>query len=289
MIDNSLEQAALDHQRVEQAIRYVQTHFRQRPTLEKIAAAVHLSPYHFQRLFKRWAGLTPTQFMHALTVEYAKTRLNAATTVLDTALDAGLSSAGRLHHLFVTIEALTPGQYKQRGADLTITYGFHPTPFGRALLAMTERGICALRFVTDETAALDELQEEWPQAQLKADPARTRPTIQHLFAPPSGQDERPFHLLLKGTNFQVQVWRALLAIPPGALVSYGDVAAHIGRPKASRAVGSAIGRNPIGYLIPCHRVIAASGAAHNYRWGAARKQALLAWEAGQTAGLSSLS
>jgi AraC family transcriptional regulator of adaptative response/methylated-DNA-[protein]-cysteine methyltransferase len=277
-------QQATDYQRIEQAIRYLETHFREQPSLDDIAASVHLSKYHFQRLFKRWAGVSPTQFMHYLTVEYAKERLAEAQSVFETSLDSGLSGAGRLHDLFVNFEAMTPGQYKNQAAGLDISYGFQDTPFGQCLLAETQRGICALRFMDEEGSeqALAELRQEWPQAIFCEDPERTRETAGRIFSlKTDNQPDWPFNLLLKGTNFQIQVWRALLSIPSGAMVSYGDVAGRIDKPKASRAVGLAVARNPVGYFIPCHRVINQSGRIHNYRWGATRKKAILGWEASQ--------
>jgi AraC family transcriptional regulator of adaptative response/methylated-DNA-[protein]-cysteine methyltransferase len=285
MTKTRVSQQAEDYQRVEQAIRYLEAHFRQRPSLDEVAASAHLSKYHFQRLFRRWAGVSPTQFLGALTVAYAKERLAESRSVLDTALDVGLSGPGRLHDLFVTHEAVTPGEYKQQGAGLEIRYGVHPTPFGPALLAITERGICGLHFAPegDPSVALAALSRAWPEARYAAAPADTLPLVEHIFAPVSPGERRPFHLLLRGTNFQVQVWQALLQIPPRALVSYGDVAAYLGRPGASRAVAGAVARNPIAYLIPCHRVIRGNGRVHRYRWGAVRKKALVAWEASQPA------
>jgi AraC family transcriptional regulator, regulatory protein of adaptative response / methylated-DNA-[protein]-cysteine methyltransferase len=274
-----LEQSAQDYRRIEQAITYLEAHFQEQPDLDEIAGAVHLSKYHFQRLFKRWAGVSPTQFLQALTLDYAKERLAANHSVLDAALDAGLSGPGRLHDLFITHEAVTPGQYKHGGAELAIRFGSHPTPFGRCLLAVTDRGICALRFVDDEATTLAELQQEWPGAHWLADQAGTAPLVRRIFDPSGVPDGRPFHLYLQGTNFQIQVWRALLAVPRSALVSYQDVAAYLGRPQAGRAVGAAVARNPIGYLIPCHRVINKGGQAHRYRWGAARKKAMIGYEA----------
>jgi AraC family transcriptional regulator, regulatory protein of adaptative response / methylated-DNA-[protein]-cysteine methyltransferase len=279
MNDQTLTQQSEDYQRVEQAIRFLAAHFRQQPSLDEVAASVHLSKYHFQRLFKRWAGVSPTQFLHYLTVEYAKERLHEAQSTLETALDAGLSGPGRLHDLFVTWEAMTPGEYKRQGGGLRIRYGTHPTPFGRCLLATTDRGICALYFLPEsgEAGALDELQAEWPAAELVPDSGLTRPLVAQLFAP-NGRPH-PFHLFLRGTNFQVKVWQALLTIPAGAMLSYQDVAHLIGRPEATRAVANAVARNPISYLIPCHRVISRVGRSHGYRWGATRKQAMLGWEA----------
>lgn len=298
VMNDQLLQASQDYARVEQAIRYLEDHFREQPSLEEIAASVHLSKYHFQRLFKRWAGVSPTQFTHYLTVDYAKERLANSESVYDASLDAGLSSAGRLHDLFITFEAMTPGEYKRLGEGVTIQYGFHDTPFGRCLLATTPKGICALRFVaaprpaaagdepigSTEEAALEELTAEWPQATFVEDNQATGAIVARIFAPGEVEDRKPFHLLLKGTNFQIQVWQALLAIPPGVMVSYQDVAERIGRPTASRAIAGAVARNPVGYLIPCHRVINKSGRYHGYRWGPARKKAILGWEASRRAG-----
>jgi AraC family transcriptional regulator of adaptative response/methylated-DNA-[protein]-cysteine methyltransferase len=285
MMKTDFAQQSSDYQRVEEAIHFLEANYRQRPSLDEIADSVHLSKYHFQRLFKRWAGISPTQFMQFLTLEYAKGRLQESQSILDVALESGLSGPGRLHDLFVTFEAVTPGEYKRHGAGMGIRYGFHDTPFGECLLAATERGICALYFVQEgkRSTALEQLAGQWPQASLVEDPGQTRPLAGRIFAPVSTEPARPFHLLLKGTNFQVKVWQALLAIPPGAMVSYQDVAAHIGEPKSARAVGGAIARNPVAFLIPCHRVINSSGEVHRYRWGAARKKAILGWEASQRA------
>ena len=266
---------------IEKAISYLEEHFREQPSLDEIAASVHLSKYHFQRIFKRWAGVTPSQFLHYLTVEYAKERLREAKSVFETTLDAGLSSPGRLHDLFVTFEAMTPGEYKQGGQDLVISYSFHPTPFGECLLATTERGICALRFITgeDTQAENERLQQEWPKAKFTLAPDVTGPVVEELFEPYHPQKRREFHLLLRGTNFQYQVWQALLHIPPGSIVSYGDIASEIGKPESVRAVANAVAHNPIGYLIPCHRVIRNTGVMHQYQWGSARKKTILGWEA----------
>ncbi len=285
MMVNDFAQQSSDYQRVEQAIRFLEANFRQHPSLDEIAGSVHLSKYHFQRLFKRWAGISPTQFLQFLTLEYAKDRLQESQSILDAALDAGLSGPSRLHDLFVTLEAITPGEYKSRGIGLQITYGFHDSPFGKCLLATTRRGICALHFVqgAEPSIALAQLTDHWPQASLAEDPAQTQPLVDQIFAPVSTDLPRPFHLLLKGTNFQVKVWQALLAIPPGAMASYQQVAIHIGQPNAARAVAGAIAQNPIAYLIPCHRAISKAGKIHRYRWGAVRKKAILGWEASRRA------
>ena len=288
-----------DYDRVAQSIHYLSGHVHEQPSLDEMAAHVHLSKYHFQRLFKRWAGITPTQFLQYLTVEYAKERLLQADSIFNASLDVGLSGAGRLHDHFINIEAMTPGQYKAQGEGLNISYGFHPTSFGLCLLAATERGICALRFVeangfhiqepVDETLGglrsdhetLSEISAEWPAATLREDPSVTQPLVDRIFATESTKRNEPFHLQVKGTNFQVNVWEALLTIPAGSLVTYQSVAERMGQPKAVRAVASAVAKNPIGYLIPCHRVIAKAGQIHRYRWGDVRKKAIVGWEAAQ--------
>jgi AraC family transcriptional regulator of adaptative response/methylated-DNA-[protein]-cysteine methyltransferase len=285
MMKTDLAQQSSDYRRIAEAIRFLEANYRQHPSLDEVADSVHLSKYHFQRLFKRWAGISPTRFMQFLTLEYAKERLLESQSVLDAALDAGLSGPGRLHDLFVTFEAMTPGEYKKRGVGLEITYGFHGTPFGECLLAKTERGICALYFVQerDRSAVVEQLAQHWPLASLAEDPSQTRPLVDQIFAPRPTQQSRPFHLLLKGTNFQVKVWQALLSIPPGAMVSYQDIAAYVGQPNGARAVGGALAKNPVAYLIPCHRVISSAGKVHHYRWGTTRKQAMLGWEASHRA------
>lgn len=282
---NYLVQASADYKRIEKAITYVEQNFKDQPSLETIAANVGLSKFHFQRLFKEWAGISPTQFLHFLTVTYAKERLAESHSILDASYDAGLSSPSRLHDLFINFDAITPGDYKREGAGLEIRYGFHDTPFGRVLIATTERGICGLHFVADsEEETLEHLQQDWSLATLIKDSEHTAPIIQHLFtstASTKPASARPFHLFLKGTNFQVQVWQALIAIPEGSLMSYQDVASLMNKPSATRAVASAIAKNPVGYIIPCHRVISQAGKLHQYRWGAARKKAIVGWEASQ--------
>ncbi len=277
----SYTQQSQDYYRIEHAIRFLEENFQNQPNLDEIAESVHLSKYHFQRLFKRWAGVTPAQFLHFLTIGYAKEKLALAQPVLDTALDAGLSGSGRLHDLFVTFEAMTPGEYKKHGEGIQIRYAIHPTPFGECLIAQTDRGICALRFLNEANreAEVSGLQAEWPLAEFVWDEDETAVPIQAIFSDASPQD--PFHLFLKGTNFQVQVWQALLNIPSGQIVTYSGLAEQMGNPNATRAVASAIAKNPIGYLIPCHRVISKAGKMHQYRWGTSRKKAIVGWEAAQ--------
>jgi AraC family transcriptional regulator, regulatory protein of adaptative response / methylated-DNA-[protein]-cysteine methyltransferase len=270
-----------DYRRIERAIRYLDDHLVDQPSLEDVAHEIGLSPFHAQRLFTRWAGISPKRFLGLLTVGHAKAVLQAGESVLDATYEVGLSGPSRLHDLFVGFEAMTPGEYKQQGASLTLSYGIHPTRFGDALLLTTERGIAGLSFVDgDPDAALEEAQAAWPLSRLVADPAATGTLAGQLF----GEDEQMQALpplLLKGTNFQVKVWSALLRVPPGRVISYLDLASAIGQPRAVRAVGSALARNPIGYLVPCHRVIRATGALGDYRWGRTRRRALLAWESAQ--------
>ncbi len=277
---NELNELSEDYGRIEAAIHYLEENFQDQPTLAEIAAHVGLSDYHFQRLFSRWAGTSPKRFLQFLTIQHAKKLLAESQTILDATYEAGLSSPSRLHDLFVTLEAITPGEFKQEGAGLTIQYGFHNSPFGECLIALTERGICGLQFVVngDRQAALMTLKASWPQAQFVADNDATRPFISPIFSLSNTQERPSLPLYLKGTNFQVQVWQALLKIPAGTAVSYGTVAQMVGNPKASRAVGSAVGSNPIGYLIPCHRVIRQAGKLGHYRWGSSRKKAIFGWE-----------
>ena len=270
-----------DYQRIEKAILYLEQNFREQPDLGEVARVVHLSEYHFQRLFRRWAGISPKRFLQFLTVEYAKKLLEESQSLLDTSYESGLAGPGRLHDLFVSTEAVTPGEFKKKGVGLKITYGVHPSPFGDCLLAVTERGICGLAFVRPGQRAevLRELKSKWEGAEFSEDPGATGCIVERIFRPANSHAKRPLTLLLKGTNFQIKVWEALLRIPMGLVVSYEDLGARIGRPGASRAVGNAVGKNPIAFLIPCHRVIRKVGTFGDYHWGAARKKAMLAWEA----------
>ena len=270
-----------DYRRIEQAIAYLEEHALEQPSLDDVAGHIGLSSYHFQRLFKSWAGVSPKRFLQYLTIENAKNILRESTSVLDTALDVGLSGPSRLHDLFVSVEAMTPGEFKSQGKDLRISYGFHATPFGECLLAVTPRGICGLAFVEPETrsVALNELQETWQEATLVENLNAGKDTIKAIFGQTRGQTQVPLKVLLRGTNFQVKVWEALLRIPEGTVVSYGFLADAVGHPGAHRAVGTAAGHNPIGYLIPCHRVLRANGEIGGYHWGTTRKRAILAREA----------
>ena len=275
-MDTNLKQLSDDYQRIEQAILYLENHYKEQPSLEEVAADIGLSEYHFQRIFTRWAGVSPKRFLQFLTKEGAKDLLNRSENLLDTTHQVGLSSLGRLHDLFVTTEAVSPGEYKSRGEGVTIRYGLHASPFGKCLVAVTERGICHLGFTQiSEGDAIDNLVADWKNARMIEDHKSTAPLIEPIF---DVNGRGKLHLHLRGTNFQLKVWEALLQIPTGAVTTYEGIAERIGQPTASRAVGTAVGHNPIAVLIPCHRVINKVGRFGNYRYGAPRKMALLAYE-----------
>ena len=267
-----------DYQRIAKAIYYLKESALEQPSLDEVAGQIGLSPYHFQRLFRRYAGVSPKRFLQHLTSEYAKELLKQSTSVLETSFSVGLSSPGRLHDLLISVEAVTPGEFKTGGAGLNIDYGIHCTPFGACLLGLTERGICRLEFVDHDNRdeIIQRLFQAWPEAQINENPATTGKMIELIFQPQ--KTHQPLPLLLKGTNFQLKVWQALLQIPEGTITSYGYLAKKLGRPKANRAVGTAIGNNPIGYLIPCHRVLRGDGGLGGYRWGTGRKLVILGKE-----------
>lgn len=269
-----------DYARIEKAMMYMSERIAGQPTLEEVAAHVHLSPFHFQRLFCRWAGTTPKRFLQAMTLERGKRLLDEAQALLDVSYSIGLSGSSRLYDHFVQLEAVTPGEYKNKGRGVTIEYGFHHTPLGRMFVAITPRGICRLGFVdeVEMDEPLAELIEAWPMGSLTRSDPSTRYVIDALFSAQAGPLRGPLSLHVAGTNFQVAVWRALLRIPPGRLASYSQIASAMGYPKASRAVGNAVGANPVALLIPCHRVIQKSGALGGYRWGGAKKQMVQTWE-----------
>ncbi|MCC6610965.1 MAG: methylated-DNA--[protein]-cysteine S-methyltransferase [Burkholderiales bacterium] len=270
---------ALPYAQVARAIEYLRAHARRQPRLAEVAAFVGLSESEFQRRFSSWAGISPKRFLQFLSKEYAKEALRRSASVLEAAFDAGLSSPGRLHDLLVTCEAVTPGEVRAFGDGVSIRCGFHPSPFGEMFVAVTPRGVCRLAFVEADgrDGALDALREEWPRADVRRDDAGAADIARRIFG--SGRAADSLHLWVKGSNFQLKVWEALLRIPAGCLVSYRDVARAIGRPDAPRAVGSAVAANPVALLIPCHRVIRASGDLGEYRWGLARKATLIASEA----------
>jgi AraC family transcriptional regulator of adaptative response/methylated-DNA-[protein]-cysteine methyltransferase len=270
-----------DYSRIEKAILYLDAHAREQPSLGDVARHLGLSAFHCHRLFRRWAGITPKDFLQIATLRRAKTLLRESRPVLEAALDAGLSGPGRLHDVFVAIEAMTPGEYRRRGEGLTIRWGVHDTPAGAALFAVTDRGICAIRFLGQGRAGREELadlRKEWPRARLERSAEGTAFAAREVSARMLGRPEGRLSVLLRGTPFQVKVWQALLAIPPGAASTYAGVAALAGRPAAHRAAASAIAANAVAYLIPCHRVLRSTGALGGYRWGEPRKRALLALE-----------
>lgn len=264
---------------VAEAIRFVRNHSREQPSLDTIARHVRLSPHHLQRVFSEWAGISPKRFLQFLTKENAKRLLQQSRDVLGTAVESGLSGPGRLHDLMVACEALTPGEVGAWGAGLTIQFGFAPSPLGEIIAGLTPRGVCHLRFVEGgaQSVAQRELHDEWPNAVFTRNDKRVCDLAQQMFG--ARADSKPLSVLLRGTNFQIKVWEALLRIPAGQLFTYGDIAARAGMPQAARAVGTAIAHNPIAVLVPCHRVIRESGEIGQYRWGSERKCALIAWEA----------
>lgn len=276
------DQEKLNYHRIAQAIDYIHGHFRDQPSLEEIASEIGISPFHFQRLFTEWAGVSPKKFMQYLSIRYAKKLLkNEQATLLDTAYKTGLSGTGRLHDLFVNIEGMTPGEYKNGGQTLIINYCFAETPFGKIIVASTKKGVCHMFFEEDEHRALADLIQHFPNARYHQVVDKFQQDALFIFQNDWKQlDQIKLHL--KGTEFQLKVWEALLRIPMGGLATYSSVARSIDRPRASRAVGTAIGGNPVAFLIPCHRVIQASGNLGGYRWGSTRKSAIIGWEAAKS-------
>ncbi|HUK99874.1 MAG TPA: methylated-DNA--[protein]-cysteine S-methyltransferase [Nitrospirota bacterium] len=267
-----------DYQRIEKVILFLDNNFHRQPRLKDIAQSVDLSTYHLQRLFKRWAGISPKRFLQILTIEHVKQIMRLSSNLLDITYESGLSSTGRLHDLFVNVEAVTPGEFRRQGEHLKIHYGFHPSPFGVCFIAVTNRGICCLDFVEDcdREKIAENLKKQWRLALTREDSAITRRYIDQIFGCLTTDTVLPLHL--KGTNFQIKVWKALLNIPRGMIASYENVAGLIRKPQAIRAVSNAIAHNPVAFVIPCHRVIRKTGAMGGYRWGLARKKAILAWE-----------
>jgi AraC family transcriptional regulator, regulatory protein of adaptative response / methylated-DNA-[protein]-cysteine methyltransferase len=268
-----------DYKRIESAIRFLDENYQRQPSLKEAAESVHLSEYHFQRLFTRWAGVSPKRFMQFLTKESAIRRLEKTGNLLEASYEAGLSGPGRLHDLFLHCEAVTPGEYKRRGEGLVISYGFHPTPFGECLIGTTSKGICYLVFAQGERQqSLEEMRKRWSLAELREDPENTAPLAEQVFHLLEDGQPGSIQVYLSGTNFQIKVWEALLRIPPGRLVSYNTIASLLGMPGGARAVGGAVGRNPVSYLVPCHRVIRSLGDFGGYAGGLSRKKALIGWE-----------
>ena len=271
-----------DYARVARALDYVARNYANQPELVDIAEHANLSEYHFQRLFTRWVGISPKKFLQYVTLAHAKERLTRSASVLDTALAVGLSGPGRLHDLFISCEAMSPGEYKRRGRGLTIRYGFHPSPFGECLIMLTDRGICGFAFVVGgkHQQALGELASRWAHARLISDARQTQAAAENAFASSGTSQESPLPLLLCGTPFQIKVWEALLRVPRGGLTTYEGLSLALGYGgRANQAIGQAVGANPIAYLIPCHRVIRKSGLLGGYHWGIERKLAMIGWEA----------
>jgi len=280
-----LSRAEDDYAVVRKAIEYISEQFRAQPEITAIAHAAGVTPDELHHLFRRWAGLTPKAFLQALTLDHARTLLRQSASILDASYEVGLSGPARLHDLFVTHEAMSPGEWKSGGAGLTLRYGFQPSPFGRALVMRTDRGLAGLAFADagEEPATLAEMQHRWPKARYVEDSAGTTTLARRIFNPGLWRPDRPLRVVLIGTDFEVRVWETLLNIPLGRASTYSDVAQKLGRPKAARAVGAAVGRNPLAFVVPCHRVIGKAGDITGYHWGLTRKRAMLGWEAGQAA------
>ena len=281
----SLTDAAADYDVVRRAIGHIRGHWREQPEIDAIAEAAGVTPTELHHLFRRWAGLTPKAFLQALTLDGARQLLRDSASVLDATYEVGLSGPGRLHDLFVTHEAMSPGEWKSGGEGLEIHFGFHPSPFGIALVVATERGLAGLAFADpgEEKAALADMKGRWPKARYSEDTARTAPIAQRIFDPSQWRPEQPLRVVLIGTDWEVRVWDALLQIPMGRLATYSGIAAKVCTPAAARAVGAAVGKNPVSFVVPCHRVVGKSGDLTGYHWGITRKRAMLGWEAGQVA------
>ncbi len=269
----------INYQRIEQAIKYLEDNFQRQPELDEVAEKVHLSPFHFQRIFTDWAGISPKRFLQFLTVDFLKSKLQESRNIVEAAESAGLSSQSRVYDLFTTLEAVTPQEYKLKGTGIQVEYGFHETPFGTCLLGVTQRGICWLSFVSmdgEPRIELENMKEHWHNSVFRQNQEVTQALAHQIF---SGQaSDKKLHLLVKGTNFQVKVWEALLRLPMGSVTTYQGIAEQIQNPKAMQAVGSAVGSNHIAFLIPCHRVIRKDGILGEYRWSAPRKKSIIGWE-----------
>lgn len=279
---------AKDYDVVRRAIAYLSEQWTEQPELDDLADHLGLSAAHCQKLFKRWCGLSPKEFLQAITIDNARGLLDGSASLLDCAHEVGLSGSGRLHDLFVDHIAMTPGDYKRRGAGIEMSYGFHNSPFGEALVMATDRGVSGIAFVNEDIGqsrqeALDDMMRRWPDAEYREQPDVTARHAAQIFDPAKWSCDQPVRLVMIGTDFEVRVWETLLKIPMGKAVSYTDIARHIGKPQASRAVGSAVGRNPISFVVPCHRVLRADGSLGGYHWGLTRKRALIGWETGHVA------
>lgn len=270
----------INYQRIEKAIRYLEENFQRQPELDEVAEKVHLSPFHFQRIFTEWAGISPKRFLQFLTVDFLKEKLQQTKNLVEAAESAGLSSQSRVYDLFTTLEAVTPQEYKQSGSGITVEYGFHETPFGTSLLGITDRGICWLSFLPTggtQQSELEKMKEHWNNSVFRQNTDAAGKIMDRIFTSPAGTGDK-LHLFVKGTNFQVKVWEALLRLPSGNVTTYQNIAQQIDQPGAMQAVGSAVGSNHIAYLIPCHRVIRKDGILGEYRWGSVRKKSIIGWE-----------
>lgn len=276
----------INYLRIERAIQYLEEHFRRQPSLDEVAEHIHLSPFHFQRMFSNWAGVTPKRFLQFLTIDFLKEKLAMSKSIMEATELAGLSSQSRVYDLFTTLEGVTPQEYRTRGQGIQVSFGIHPTPFGMALLGTTERGICWISFIAsdeDPKHSIEQMKEHWHNALFREDESITASLIDRIFYTPQ-KNAGPLHLFVKGTTFQLKVWEALLRIPSGSVTTYQGVAEYIGQPRAVQAVGSAVGANQLAYLIPCHRVIRKDGVLGEYRWSPARKKGILGWEFGRLDG-----
>jgi AraC family transcriptional regulator, regulatory protein of adaptative response / methylated-DNA-[protein]-cysteine methyltransferase len=278
-----LAAAAADYDVVRRAIGHIRGHWREQPEIEAIAEAAGVTPTELHHLFRRWAGLTPKAFLQALTLDGARQLLRDSASVLDATYEVGLSGPGRLHDLFVTHEAMSPGEWKTGGEGLTVFFGFHPSPFGSALVMATERGLAGLAFADpgEEPAALADMKARWPRATYIENSARTAAIARRIFDSSQWHEDKPLRVVLIGTDWEVRVWETLLRIPMGRITTYSDIASKIRKPAAARAVGAAVGKNPVSFVVPCHRVVGKSGDLTGYHWGITRKRAMLGWEAGQ--------
>jgi AraC family transcriptional regulator of adaptative response/methylated-DNA-[protein]-cysteine methyltransferase len=281
-----LMSATADYETVRRAIAFVSENFREQPEVEAVAEAAGTTPRALTELFRRWCGLTPKEFLAAVTLDHARRILRETPSVLDASFELGLSGPGRLHDLFVVHEAMSPGEWKSGGAGLTVKYGFHPSLFGTALVMTTERGLCGLAFADEgETAvALEDMRKRWPNARYVEDQAQTAAVARRIFEPTQWRKETPLRIVLIGTDFEVRVWETLLRIPLGRATTYSDIARNVCSEKAARAVGAAVGKNPISFVVPCHRVVGKNGNLTGYHWGLTRKRAMLGWEAGRLSG-----